>query len=1338
MGSLGVYAIDTARIHKIAFILLAAFTLAFLAAMSSSAITEAGDTPHDPILITDNADFNATNGVVSGAGTLANPFVISGWRIDASSSTGIEIRDTDKHFTITNVTIVGENDTEGYSIYLYRVSNGKLDGILDQRNNGTTELVSSDGVTVTDYVQTRGTITGFRLVRCDNSILTRIKLVSALLLSRSQDSTIQNCIAPFYRMSSMHRSTLKNCTDAGSQGNYGILVTTSNSAEIIDCTFSNNTVADVWIESGENVLMRDCDMGARGVKLDTEGFHRLGQGNTVNGSALRYYLNQTDVIFANDAGQVILVGCADVLCWNLTMRSAYIPVILRGSENVTMDGLDLAGYQYCLDIQDCRNVTIINATVQVDDATTGSTVRPTELRNAPGLRLVNCQFKVGFNFDVHYIVDPDQASRELGLSMVNCTMAAVYHGVYFWGESMWDLSIDQCTFSRTREGIYAREFGRVTVTNSLFQNCSYSGIYLWNEDYTISDVNEISNCTFYDNWLALQVAFTDNVLIADNLVVNSTNRAINVYESEYAVVRNNIIEKVQVGSASYTPEGIGLRGQFFTVERNTVTDCDVGIAIDHLTDSLVRLNNVSGCDWGLQVQSDCQDNQIIHNIFEFNNYNSYSGRYRDKQATSWISYVLIINGTEGNYWGDYTRWYPNAQPLNERVWDTPYDFYRGPCEDPYPLIIRPDWFPPIAMAGSDMTVPQGTNVSLDGSASTDDIGIVRYEWDLVQGEWQQNATGAWFNITLDDAGTVMATLRVWDLWGNVGRDTIIITVTDIYPPVADAGPDISVAIGEQIDLDGSASHDNMDVVGYEWTVDPGGLDLVLHGSSVSFTIDVPGMYQVVLRVIDAAGLEGRDELNVTVSDVVPPVADAGQDVEVDQGATVHLDGSRSTDDVGIILWSWYFLYDGSMVRIDSMTTSFVFDLAGEYLVTMEVRDKAGHTHSDTMTVRVNDTEPPVAVLDQDRVVHEGIEVTLDGLGSTDNVGIVGYVWTFVHNGLNIQLEGGYQTFRFLEVGEHVVTLEVTDAAGNSAEGTFKVVVVDVTDPTSEAEVLTEVDQGTLVILDGSLSHDNIGVTEGSWEFTVGGEPVLLQEIVTQFTFELAGEYELVLTVYDAVGNTGEATFVLRVRDIEPPFCRVSMDRTVISGTRVSMDAGNTTDNVGVETYEWSITVGGKTEHLTGRAVEHLFDTAGKYTVDLVATDAAGNSGSVSVNVTVLPSEVEWRLGLFLDGKGRPVEGMSVTVVVGGTTYNGTTDAWGWVDLEMRWVDLVGPVEVTVSKKGWKDSTFTMGLDDDRNPTGDIPVMTKEEKEESSPSIGAFVALTTMVALAVLVRRRREA
>src|SRR5256884_6738163 len=66
--------------------------------------------PHDPIHITGNGGFNASNGVRSGSGTAADPYIISDWLFDAAlypnSSQMTWIENTDKQVVVQNCQVV--------------------------------------------------------------------------------------------------------------------------------------------------------------------------------------------------------------------------------------------------------------------------------------------------------------------------------------------------------------------------------------------------------------------------------------------------------------------------------------------------------------------------------------------------------------------------------------------------------------------------------------------------------------------------------------------------------------------------------------------------------------------------------------------------------------------------------------------------------------------------------------------------------------------------------------------------------------------------------------------------------------------------------------------------------------------------------------------------------------------------------------------------------------------------------------------------------------------------------------------------------------------------------
>src|SRR6266576_1937586 len=87
--------------------------------------------PHAPIVISSNSDFNPSNGVTGGSGTASDPYVIEGWNITSSGTTGISISNTDASFVIRNVYINhlwgGSGSPTPYGINMTNVSSGAID-----------------------------------------------------------------------------------------------------------------------------------------------------------------------------------------------------------------------------------------------------------------------------------------------------------------------------------------------------------------------------------------------------------------------------------------------------------------------------------------------------------------------------------------------------------------------------------------------------------------------------------------------------------------------------------------------------------------------------------------------------------------------------------------------------------------------------------------------------------------------------------------------------------------------------------------------------------------------------------------------------------------------------------------------------------------------------------------------------------------------------------------------------------------------------------------------------------------------------------------------------------
>ncbi len=213
------------------------------------------------------------------------------------------------------------------------------------------------------------------------------------------------------------------------------------------------------------------------------------------------------------------------------------------------------------------------------------------------------------------------------------------------------------------------------------------------------------------------------------------------------------------------------------------------------------------------------------------------------------------------------------------------------------------------------------------------------------------------------------------------------------PPVANAGADVAVLVGQVITLDGSGSQDpDGDVLAYFWSMIevPESSVAALDDptiSSPSFLINKPGTYVVQLIVNDGQIDSAPDTVEIT-TDNSPPVADAGLDQTAYVNDTVTLDASGSTDVDGDLLvyrWSLTETPMGSVAVLSENTAvmpGFTIDLPGRYVAQLVVNDGEFDSTFDTVVVDTLNSAP-VADAGPDQTIRVADVVSLDGSGSSD-------------------------------------------------------------------------------------------------------------------------------------------------------------------------------------------------------------------------------------------------------------------------------------------------------------------------------------------------------------------
>jgi|GEM_PF-839668 len=285
--------------------------------------------------------------------------------------------------------------------------------------------------------------------------------------------------------------------------------------------------------------------------------------------------------------------------------------------------------------------------------------------------------------------------------------------------------------------------------------------------------------------------------------------------------------------------------------------------------------------------------------------------------------------------------------------------------------------PPVADAGPDVDVYAGPNdlavVTLDGSGSSDADStpgtaddVVAYVWSV---DGEAIASGAVAAPTLPP-GEYTVALTVTDRFGASDSDITRVVVRFDTPPVAAAGPDQWVIIGDDdlgaVDLDGAASADpdaGDAIVDFAWFLAG---ERVATGPSASLRLPV-GEHAFTLIVTDRYGKTGVDDVVVLVTPPPndPPVALAEVAPETAVGAdclaTVDLDGSGSSDPNStpgtaddIVDYAWFV--DGEQQAGGVAAT--VLLPPGSYEVTLVVTDAAGEQAVDVVEIDVVDATPP--------------------------------------------------------------------------------------------------------------------------------------------------------------------------------------------------------------------------------------------------------------------------------------------------------------------------------------------------------------------------------------------
>jgi len=466
--------------------------------------------------------------------------------------------------------------------------------------------------------------------------------------------------------------------------------------------------------------------------------------------------------------------------------------------------------------------------------------------------------------------------------------------------------------------------------------------------------------------------------------------------------------------------------------------------------------------------------------------------------------------------------------------------------------------PTIVTANFNITSPQCSfNVIFQDSSSVNQGSVDAWAWDFGDGTTStvQNPSH-----TYTTPGTYTVTLTASSL-GCPGTTTQTVNVFPL--PVAEAGPNQAICAGQSANLTASGG------VSYSWSNN-------IHIANNNVSPTVATTYTVT--VTDANGCTASDSVVVTVNP--PPVANAGNDIEICSGTSTNLNATGGTG------YSWSPANGLSNPNIANPVASPINSTT--YVVT--VTDANGCSNIDFVAVQILPLPPASAGNDQS--ICNTHSATLNASGG------VSYVWSTTDTLPSITVSPSTTTN---------YTVTVTNSSGCSLTDDVTVNVSN--PPPANAGNDTHICSGLSTILNASGGVSYAWSPPGGLSFTDIPNPVANPTTSTTYT----------VTVTD--GNGCSATDDVVIGIFQSP--SVAFISNLYAGC-VPLGV-NFTDNTtpAIQTWQWNFGDTTITNTSTLQNPSHVYTSPGTYTVVLSVTTTDGCPGTYTYTdmINVYPNPV---------------------------------------------------------------------------------------------------------------------
>lgn len=370
---------------------------------------------------------------------------------------------------------------------------------------------------------------------------------------------------------------------------------------------------------------------------------------------------------------------------------------------------------------------------------------------------------------------------------------------------------------------------------------------------------------------------------------------------------------------------------------------------------------------------------------------------------------------------------------------------------------------------------------------------------------------------INDSGRIVGT----GTSNGVAATFILDLATANNPPIAVAGPDQTVDCQAQVTLNGSGSTDpDNDPLVFEWSASG-----TVLGTNSAVTVSLPmGTNIVTLTVTDPCGASSKTNVSVIVADTTPPVGSCPAPVTVSADANCQ---ARLPDFTSQVIATDNCTPTGALIIAQNPAPGTMLGL-GQHPVTITVSDTSGNSSTCSVLFTVADTTAPV-------ILSLPSSFTLSA-GSSCQSSVPNILASVVASDSCTPADLLVKTQSpapgtMVGIGAHTIQVVVSDASGNSANGSVSFTVSDTTPPvflsgptplqlSSDAHCQAAVPNllGAVLVTDNCTPQSQIVLTQNPLPGT------LLPD----------GNYLVTLTATDASGNSSVFTVSLAITDTTAP------------------------------------------------------------------------------------------------------------------------------------------------------------------------------------------------------------